>query len=141
MAVTLDIATVDNIHPPDKQDVGKRLALWALAKNYNKKVMYSGPLYKSMKIEKNKVILSFNCAGKGLVLKKIKDETNFIIAGSDKKFVKADVKIQGTKLIVSSPEIKSPAAVRYTWSNTEEATLFNNEMLPASTFKTDDWNE
>ncbi|MDR3625935.1 MAG: sialate O-acetylesterase, partial [Ignavibacteriaceae bacterium] len=141
MAVTLDIATVNNIHPPDKQDVGKRLALWALAKDYHKKVTYSGPLYKSMKIDKNKIVLTFNYAGKGLVLKKIKDETNFIVAGEDKKFVKADVTVKGGKLIVSNPEVKKPVAVRYTWSNTEEATLFNSEMLPASTFRADNWDE
>jgi sialate O-acetylesterase len=139
MAVTLDIATVDNIHPPDKQDVGKRLALWALDKNYNKKVTFSGPLYKSMKVEKGKAVLSFEYAGKGLVFKALNGETNFIIAGKDKKFVKAEVKVEGSKLIVSSPEVSDPAAVRYAWSNTAEATLFNTEMLPASTFRTDNW--
>ena len=97
MAVTLDIATVKNIHPPDKQDVGKRLALWALAKNYNKKITYSGPLYKSIKIEKNKAVLSFEEAGTGLIFKESSGETNFLIAGKDKKFVKAKVKVDGKK--------------------------------------------
>jgi sialate O-acetylesterase len=141
MAVTLDIATVKNIHPPDKQDVGKRLALWALAKNYNKKIIYSGPLYKSIKILKNKAVLSFDEAGKGLIFKESGGETNFLIAGKDKKFFKAEVKIDGKKLIVSSPEVKKPAAVRYEWNNEGEATLFNKEQLPASTFKTDNWDE
>ena len=141
MAVTLDIATVKNIHPPDKQDVGKRLALWALAKNYNKKITYSGPLYKSIKIEKNKAVLSFEEAGAGLNFKESSGETNFLIAGKDKKFVKAKVKVDGKKLIVSSPEVKQPAAVRYEWNNDGEATLFNKEQLPASTFKTDNWDD
>jgi sialate O-acetylesterase len=141
MAVTLDIATVNNIHPPDKQDVGKRLALWALAKNYNKKITYSGPIYKSIKIEKGKAILTFEETDKGLVFKDIKGETNFLIAGADKKFVKAEVKVDGKKLIISSPDVKEPAAVRYAWTNTAEATLFNKAQLPASTFRTDNWEE
>jgi sialate O-acetylesterase len=141
MAVTLDIATVKNIHPPDKQDVGKRLALWALAKNYNKKIVYSGPLYKSIKIEKNRVVLSFDNTGTGLIFKESGGETNFQIAGKDKRFVKAEVKVSGKELIVSSPNVKQPAAVRYEWNNDGEATLFNKEQLPASTFKTDNWDE
>ena len=141
MVVTLDIATVNNIHPPDKQDVGKRLALWALAKNYNKNIPYSGPLYKSLKIKKGEAVLSFEHAGKGLIFKAIDGETNFIIAGKDQKFVKAQVKVDGKKLIVYSPDVKEPAAVRYAWSNKGEATLFNKELLPASTFRTDNWDE
>ncbi len=141
MAVTLDIATVKNIHPPDKQDVGKRLALWALAKNYNKKIIYSGPLYKAVKIVKNKAVLSFDEAGTGLIFKESGGETNFLIAGKDKKFFKAEVKVDGKKLIVFSPEVKQPAAVRYEWNNEGEATLFNKEQLPASIFKTDNWDE
>ena len=140
MAVTLDIGNVNNIHPADKQDVGKRLALWALAKNYGEDVDYSGPLYKSMEIENNKIILSFDHADGGLVLKPINKESNFIISGADRNFVKADVKIDGDKLIVFNMNIKNPVAVRYTWSNTAEATLFNKDGLPASTFKTDNWN-
>lgn len=141
MAVTLDIAAPDKIHPPDKQDVGKRLALWALAKNYNKKIVYSGPLYKSMKIEKGKAVLTFDDEGSGLMFKEIDGETNFIIAGKDKKFFKAEVKVNGKKLIVFSPEVKEPATVRYGWNNNGEGTLFNKEQLPASTFKTDNWDE
>ena len=141
MAVTLDIGNVNNIHPADKQDVGKRLALWALAKNYGKNITYSGPLYKSMKIEGDKIIVTFDHADGGLVLKEINGKNNFEIAGADSNFVDAVVKIEGDNLIVSNNIIKSPKAVRYTWSNTAEATLFNKEGLPASTFKTDEWNE
>lgn len=141
MAVTLDIGNVTNIHPADKQDVGKRLALWALAKNYGEDVDYSGPLYKSMEIKNSKIILSFNHADGGLVLKPHNGENNFIIAGADSNFVKADVKVDGNKLIVYNNQIENPVAVRYAWSNTAEATLFNKDGLPASTFKTDDWNK
>ncbi len=139
MAVTLDITSLTTIHPPDKQDVGKRLALWALAKNYNKNVFYSGPLYKSMEIKGNKIELSFNHAGKGLELKDIDGKTNFIISGPERKFVPADAKVEGKKLIVYSAQVSDPVAVRYTWGNEEEATLFNKEGLPSPTFKTDNW--
>ncbi len=141
MAVTLDIGDLKSIHPSDKQDVGLRLALWALAKNYHKKVFYSGPIYKSMKVLNGKIILSFKYAGKGLVMKDWNGQSDFIIAGRDRKFVKADVKVDGAKLIVYSDVIKHPVAVRYTWANAVVGTLFNEEGLPASTFKTDNWNE
>ena len=141
MAVTLDIGEAENIHPADKQDVGKRLALWALAKNYNKDVVYSGPIYKSMKVEGNKVILSFDYADGGLEIKNSTGEDNFYISGKDKNFVKADVKVDGKRLIVSSPEIKAPAAVRYAWRNVVQGTLFNKAGLPASSFRTDDWDK
>ena len=87
MAVTLDIGEPDNIHPADKKDVGERLAFWALAKNYNKKVFYSGPLYKSMKIDGDKIIFSFDYADGGLVVKDVNSEENFFIAGEDKNLL------------------------------------------------------
>lgn len=148
IAVTLDIASLATIHPPDKQDVGLRLALWALAKNYHRKVVCSGPLYRSMKIQKGKIILSFDNADGGLLMSKIplagKDSSgnaNFLIAGKDSMFVKAEVKVEGKKLIVYSDEVKKPIAVRYTWSNTDEATLFDKTGLPAPTFRTDNWKQ
>ncbi len=141
MAVTLDIGTPDRIHPPDKQDVGLRLALWALAKQYGKHVAYSGPLYRSMKVRDGKVIISFNFADGGLVFKPFDGRSNFIIAGKDSVFVKAKVKVEGTTLEVYSSQVKHPLAVRYAWGNAEEATLFNKAGLPASTFKTDHWRK
>ena len=140
MAVLLDIGSATTIHPPDKQDVGKRLALWALAKNYHKNVFYSGPVYKSMKIEKNRIIISFDYAGKRLILKPQQGLSNFMIAGADKKFVPAEAKIEGTKLVVFSSKIDNPVAVRYGWTNWVDGNLFNKEGLPASSFRTDDWN-
>ncbi len=136
MAVTLDIGSLKTIHPPDKQDVGKRLALWALAKNYHKKVFFSGPLCQRLKIDKGKIMLSFKHAGKGLVLKKINGKTNFTIAGSDGKFYEAQAEAIGKRLAVFSSKVNHPVAVRYAWSNEAEATLFNSEGLPAPTFKT-----
>lgn len=139
MAVTLDIGDAKNIHPANKQDVAKRLALWALAKTYNRKVSFSGPLYRSMKIEKDHIILSFDQAGKRLVLRERPTGNGFQIAGADRQFKEAQVTVRGTKLVVSHPEIRDPVAVRYAFSNAAEATLFSSEGLPSSSFRTDDW--
>lgn len=141
MAVTMDIGNVNNIHPGNKKDVGERLALWALAKNYNRKNAYSGPVYRSMKILDNKIVLSFDNASKGLVLRPLNGRMNFEICGEDSVFRTADVKTEGNTLVVSSAGVKSPAAVRYAWSNTAEATLFNSDGLPASSFRTDDFEK
>jgi sialate O-acetylesterase len=140
MAVTLDIGNPQNIHPSDKKNVGERLADWALAKIYNKKVVYSGPIYKSMKASKDNIVLTFDYAKNGLIIKELNGENNFQIAGKDKIFKNAQVKIQGNKLIVLSNEVKNPVAVRYAFTNTSEATLFNKEGVPASSFRTDDWD-
>lgn len=139
MAVTVDIGEPDNIHPPDKQDVGKRLALWALAKTYNKDMVYSGPLYESAEFKNNQVIISFKYIGKGLTSKDGENLKHFLIAGEDKNFKKADAVIKDDKVIVSSPEVKNPKAVRYLWDNTSSASLFNADGLPASSFRTDNW--
>ncbi len=138
MIVTLDIGNPENIHPSNKQDVGTRLASWALNKTYNKKIPYSGPVFKSMDINENKIILSFDFAEK-LILKEINGENNFLVAGADKIFKKASVKTDGDKLILFNSDIEKPAAVRYAWSNTAQATLFNEAGLPSPSFRTDDW--
>ena len=141
MAVTLDVGNPKNIHPGDKKDVGERLALWALAKTYNKKINCSGPIYKSMQVQKDKIVLTFDYAKSGLTIKELNGENNFIIAGKDKIFKKANVKIDGNKLIVSNDEVKNPVAVRYAFTNISEGTLFNKEGLPASSFRTDEWEK
>jgi sialate O-acetylesterase len=141
LIVTLDIGNPKNIHPADKENLGKRLASWALAKTYKKNIPFSGPLYKSMKAVQGKIILSFDYADRGLVLTPRNGELNFLIAGEDKVFQKAIVKVQGKTLVVSHPEILKPVSVRYVWSNTDEGTLFNKDGLPASSFRTDDWKE
>ena len=138
MAVTMDIGNIENIHPGNKKSVGERLAAWALNKDYGINIPYSGPIYKEMRIEGGKAILSFDY-GQGLELKPIDGKNNFQIAGADKVFYDAEVKVDGNELIISSKVVKEPAAVRYCWGDILEGTLFNQERLPASSFRTDSW--
>jgi sialate O-acetylesterase len=138
MAVITDVATVNDIHPPDKQTVGHRLALWALANTYGKKdLVYSGPIYKSMKVEGNKVRVSFEHSGTGLASRDGKDLTWFEIAGADKAYHPAKAVIEGNEVVVSSDEVKDPTAVRFGWSELAEPNLMNKEGLPASAFRND----
>lgn len=138
MAVTLDIGNPLNIHPGNKKDVGERLALWALLKDYNKNISHSGPVYKSFSTDRSEIILSFDHSD-GLIINPLAGKFNFQIAGDDKIFHEATAVVNGTNIIVSSPKVKSPVAVRYCWSDTAEATLFNGAGLPASSFRTDKW--
>lgn len=138
MATIIDIGEAADIHPKNKQDVGRRLALWALAKTYKKDVVYSGPLYRSMKVRDGKIVLRFDCVGDGLVAKggPLK---GFAIAGADKKFVWADAVIEGKTVVVSSDKVADPVAVRYAWADNPVCNLYNKADLPASPFRTDDW--
>lgn len=138
MAVTLDIADTNNIHPANKKDVGERLAFWALAKLYGRNLVYSGPLYKSMKVIKNKIELEFENIGSGLEIRNGKNQ--FQIAGADQQFVKAETEIKNNKIIIWNKGVNYPLAVRYAWDNNANAILFNKEGLPASSFRTDNWN-
>ena len=139
MAVTMDIGNPNNIHPKDKKDVGYRLALWALAKTYGfKNITFSGPIYKNMKIEGDKIILSFIYAN-GLKTTDGKAPSEFEIAGSDKKFYPATAKIQNGKIIVHSDKVKKPVAVRYAFTDTAKPNLCNKANIPASSFRTDKW--
>jgi sialate O-acetylesterase len=138
MAVTIDIGEPD-IHPKNKQDVGKRLALWALAKTYGKKIVCSGPIYKFMVLKgDNKAILNFYYVDGGLVAKggSLK---GFAIAGEDRKFVWADANIEGNTVVVSSDKVSAPVAVRYAWEKNPVCNLYNKEGLPAMPFRTDIW--
>ena len=157
MAVAMDLADVrepGDIHPKNKRDVGERLALWALAKDYGKKdLVYSGPLYKEMKIEGNKIRIVFDSVGSGLtvatkkgfapVVKEPQGKLKrFAIAGEDKKWAWADAVIDGKTVVVSSPEVPKPVAVRYAYTMSgDDCNLYNNEGLPASPFRTDDWEK
>ena len=140
MAVTIDIGEWNDIHPLDKKDVGYRLFLAAEKFAYgDNHVVYSGPIYKSMKIEGNKIILSFTHVGNGLTIKGDKLKY-FSIAAADKKFVWANAKIEGNKVVVWNNKISKPVAVRYAWADDPEgADLYNKEELPASPFRTDGW--
>ena len=141
MVVVSDIGDNDDIHPRNKMDVGKRLSLWALAKTYNKEgIVYSGPIYKSMKVEGDKIRLFFDYTGSGL-MSKGGPLTDFTIAGEDKNFVDATAVIDGDTVVVSSDSVKNPVAVRFAFTNTNEPNFFNKEGLPASSFRTDDWQE
>ncbi len=136
MAVTTDITNLTDIHPMNKQDVGKRLALWALAKTYGKSdLVYSGPLYKSMKVEGNKVRIEFDHAG-GLKSRDDKPLSWFTIAGKEGDFVEATATVDGNSVVVSSDKITEPAAVRFGWDQLAEPNLMNAAGLPASPFRT-----
>jgi sialate O-acetylesterase len=137
MAVTIDIGEKD-IHPKNKQDVGKRLALWALAKTYGKNIVYSGPIYRLMEVQENKAVLHFENIGGGLMAKG-DSLKGFAIAGADRKFVWADANIEGNTVVVSSDKVNVPVAVRYAWEKNPVCNLYNKEGLPATPFRTDTW--
>lgn len=136
MAVIIDIGDEKDIHPKNKQDVGKRLAAWAQARVYKKPVVYSGPIYDALKVEGTSARVSFKHAGGGLVAKG-EGLKGFSIAGEDKKFVWADAKIDGDSVVVSSPKVEKPVAVRYAWADNPDCNLYNKEGFPASPFRTD----
>jgi sialate O-acetylesterase len=138
MAVTIDIGNPTDIHPRNKVDVGERLALAAEAIAYGRDVVYSGPLYESMEANGNTVELAFTHVGGGLTADG-GQLTGFTIAGADRRFVEADARISGDKVLVRSDEVAEPVAVRYGWHNDPDCSLFNKEGLPASPFRTDDW--
>ena len=141
MAVTHDIGDARDIHPTDKLDVGNRLALAAEKVAYGEKdIVYSGPTYKAMEVRGNKIIITFDNCGSGLVAKGGGELSYFSIAGANKKFVWARATIDGNKVTVWSDNVRRPVSVRYAWANNPVgANLYNKEGLPASCFKTDGW--
>ena len=153
MATAIDIGTANNIHPADKEDVGRRLALTARHVAYGEDLVYSGPIYKEMKNEDHSISLAFTNEGSGLVIGKapwvpdgftplpVDKLIGFTIAGDDQKWMPAEAKIVGDKVIVSSPQVSKPVAVRYAWTNDAKGNLYNKEGLPASSFRTDDWSD
>ena len=137
MAVTMDIGNVKNIHPTNKPEAGRRLALWAFAKTYGIKVpAFSGPVYKKSKIEGNKIRLAFDYADSGLLVKGDK-LTGFTIADKSMNFKNAEAQIEKNSIVVSNKEIPNPAAVRFAFTDTDTSNLFNGDNLPASSFRTD----
>ncbi len=142
MAVIIDIGEAKDIHPKDKDDVGYRLSLAALKTTYGKDIVYSGPIYKSMKVDGNSIVIDFTNTGTGLVSHdKYGYLKSFMIAGDDRKFVWAKAWIgPNNTVVVTSDEVKNPVAVRYAWAdNPDDANLYNKEGLPASPFRTDNW--
>ncbi|WP_235884340.1 sialate O-acetylesterase [Pedobacter hiemivivus] len=140
MAVAIDIGDATDIHPKNKRDVGKRLALIALAKNYGVKTLYTGPVYQSAKTEGNVIKLNFY-ATQGLKTSNGAELKGFAIAGADQKFHWAKAEIKGNQVVVSSTEVLNPVAVRYAWANNPVCNLVNGAGLPASPFRTDKWED
>lgn len=140
LAVTYDVGEWNDIHPLNKKTVAQRLFLGARKVVFGEKITASGPVYKDMKIDGDKIIITFTDTGKGLVAKG-GELRHFAIAGADRKFVWADAVIKGDKVIVSSKDVPQPVAVRYAWAdNPDEANLCNKEGLLASPFRTDNWD-
>lgn len=140
MAVTIDIGEANRIHPRNKQETGRRLALIARAKTYGESIAYSGPICRSQTINVNKIELTFTHTHEGLIAK---GDTlkGFTIAGADKKFHPALAVIAGDKVIVTSSDVANPIAVRYAWANNPVCNLYNGAGLPASPFRTDNWDD
>jgi sialate O-acetylesterase len=134
MVVTTDCGEWNDIHPLNKKDIGCRLALAAQGIVYNEDIVYSGPLFESVKVEDDKIILTFNHTGSGLITNDGEPLRYFALAGTDKKFVWADAVIEDNKVIVWSGDIKVPKYIRYNWADNPEGNLYNKEGLPASPF-------
>ncbi|MFA6814665.1 MAG: sialate O-acetylesterase, partial [Lentisphaeria bacterium] len=136
MIVTTDIGNYTNIHPTNKQEVGRRLALWALAKTYGQKeIVYSGPMFQSMSIEGNQLRIQFSHIGSGLDSRDKKPLTWFEIIGEEGGFVKATAVIDGDSILLSSPEVAHPVAVRFAWNKAANSNFMNKEGLPAISFR------
>jgi sialate O-acetylesterase len=136
MASAIDIGNPDDIHPLNKQEVGRRLALAARAVAYGEPVVAEGPLYDGMTLEGARIRVRFRHAGGGLVVD-ASNGSGFAIAGVDGRFVPATVAVDGDTLVVSSPQVAAPVAVRYAWEDNPVTSLRNKEGLPASPFRTD----
>jgi sialate O-acetylesterase len=140
LAVAIDLGESGDKHPKNKQDVGRRLSLLALAKTYGKSIAYSGPLYDGMKVEGSTIRIRLRHADGGLVATGGGKLARFAIAGVDRKFAWADAVIDGDTVIVASPQVSKPVAVRYAWAdNPSGCNLANKSGLPASPFRTDEW--
>lgn len=140
LAVTIDTGDPDNIHPKDKRIVGERLALCALARYYRENIPYQGPTFRSVEHIPGGLKIRFDHADGGLIVKGAKLE-EFSIAGRDRKWHWANAKIEGDTIVVSSPMVPEPQAVRYAWQSYPAATLYNGTGLPAVPFRSDDWPE
>jgi len=139
MAVTMDIGNLQDIHPKNKQEVGRRLALWTLAKDYGRDLVYCGPTYKESVFKQGKVRLKFDHTGSGLATRDDQPPSHFEIAGNDKVFHPATAMIDGNDLIVSSDKVAKPKAVRYAFTSQAMPNLMNRSGFPASSFRTDRW--
>jgi sialate O-acetylesterase len=137
-AVTIDLGEPQNVHPPRKREVGQRLAYWALGSTYGQTIPPSGPLFESAEREGNRIVIHFS-HGEGLKTSDQAPPNGFSVAGEDRKFHWATAVIAGDSVIVSSPDIPNPVAVRYAWADSPHCNLVNAAGLPASPFRTDRW--
>jgi sialate O-acetylesterase len=140
MAITIDVGEADDIHPRNKQAVGKRLSLWALGSVYGRDNETCGPIYRSSTRDGKRVVIEFDHATSGLVAKG-GEPVGFAIAGSDRQFQWARAKIDGSRVIVWSEEVPDPVSVRYAWASNPKCNVYNKAGLPASPFRTDTWDE
>jgi len=139
LAVTIDIGEAGDVHPKNKQEVGRRLGLWAMATIYGKTgIVWSGPVFKSMKTQNGKLVVEWDSVGGGLVAKG-GPLMGFAVAGNDKVFHLAQAMIEGDRVVAGSNQVRQPVALRYAWANNPVCNLFNKEGLPAMPFRTDDW--
>jgi sialate O-acetylesterase len=139
MTVNIDIGDPNEIHPANKQEIGRRLSLWALAEVYgHRDIEWSGPLFAGCEKRGREILIHFTHAASGLVAK---DGTlrGFVIAGSDHRWLPGTARLEGNQVVVSHPNVAEPVAVRYAWENNPPCTLYNTADLPASPFRTDDW--
>ena len=139
MAVTIDIGEADDIHPRNKQDVGRRLALWALHRDYGRNVVHSGPIMRNARFRGGRAVVSFDHAHGGLVTSDGAPPKGFAIAGLDREFHWADAEMRGSRVVLTSEAVPEPVAVRYGWANNPEVNLYNRAGLPASPFRSDHW--
>ncbi len=139
MAVTIDIGEAEDIHPRNKQEVGRRLALSALNITYDHTTVAAGPLYTSFTLEERAIRIQFRHAENGLTSGDGNPVQGFAIAGADRVFHTGSAKIEGNEIVVSSERVADPVAVRYGWANNPVVNLYNTEGLPASPFRTDNW--
>ena len=139
LAVAIDIGEAKEIHPKNKREVGRRLALSALANTYGKNIAWSGPWYRSMEFAGADIRLKFDHATGGLVAKGDR-LTGFTIAGEDRRFVEAEARIEGESVLVTSSLVTRPVAVRYGWAANPACNLYNRHNLPAVPFRTDNWS-
>jgi sialate O-acetylesterase len=139
LAVTMGLGEAGNVHPNRKVEVADRLALWALGTVYGRDGEYSGPLFDSARVEADSMRIGFRHTGTGLALSSGSSLRGFAIAGADRKFYWADARLDGREVVVSSPRVPAPVAVRYNWASVPDGNLANSAGLPASPFRSDDW--
>ena len=141
MAIAIDLGESKNVHPVNKQEIGRRLALLARAMVYHDEIVYSGPVYRQLSSEGAQLRAWFDHAGDGLQTRDSGTLLAFEIAGADRKFVPAQARIEDATVVVSSADVSHPVAIRYAWRNDPKTNLMNAAGLPASPFRTDDWDD